>query len=147
MYLKKFVLVLTTVALMFVCAVPCYAESYSSNNFCTTGISPLYELTDKVNVYLSISGTTASCKTEVTASDGVSSITVVQTLQKHWAFGIYSDVPDASWTKTVNSRTLTVSGTKSELGSGTYQVKSVVTVTAKNGTSETFTVYSETKTI
>lgn len=147
MYFKKIVLLLTAIALMFVCAVPCYAEPYSGDNFCATGISPLYDLTDKVNVYLSISGTTASCQTEVTASDGVSSITVVQTLQKHWAFGIYNDVSGASWTKTVNNRTLTVSGTKSGLDSGTYQVKSVVTVTAKDGTSETFTVYSATKTI
>ncbi len=147
MYLKKFILVLTTVALMLACAVPCYAETSGSNNLCTTGVSPLYELADVVDVYISISGTTASCQTKVTVNDGVSSITVVQTLQKHWAFGIYSDVSGASWTKTGNNRTLTVSGTKSGLDSGTYQVKSVVTVTAKDGTSETFTVYSVTKTI
>lgn len=147
MHLKKFVLTLTTVAVIFACAVPCYAETSNVDNFCISGISPLYELADTANAYLSISGTTASCQTKVTASDGVSSITVVQTLQKHWAFGIYSDVSGASWTKTVNGRTLTISGTKSGLDSGTYQVKSVITVTAKDGTSETFTVYSETKTI
>ena len=50
MYLKKFVLVLTTVALMFACTVPCYAESYFDDNFCKTEISPLYDLTDVVNV-------------------------------------------------------------------------------------------------
>lgn len=147
MCFKKILLVLTTFAVMFACAVPCYAVTADGGNFRISGISPLYELADTANAYLSISGTTASCQTKVTASDGVSSITVVQTLQKHWAFGIYSDVSGASWTKTINGRTLTVSGTKSELDSGTYQVKSVVTITAKDGASETFTVYSESKTI
>ncbi len=71
----------------------------------------------------------------------------MQTLQKRWAFGIYIDVSDASWKKTVNDRTITISGTKSRLDKGTYQVKSVITVTAKDGTSETFTVYSERKAI
>ncbi len=64
---------------MFACAVPCYAETSNEDNFCISGISPLYELADTANAYLSISGTTASCQ----ASDGVSGITVVQTLPKH----------------------------------------------------------------
>lgn len=147
MCLKKFAVVLTVFAVMLACAVPCYARTYNGDISCISRISPLYDLTNKVNVYINISGTTASCQTQVDGRDDVSTITVVQTLQKHWAFGIYNDVADAKWTKTVNSRKLTVSGTKSDLSSGTYQVKSVVTVTAKDGTSETFTIYSERKTI
>ena len=97
---------------------------------------------------LFISGTNATCVSEYLAeSSSFKSVTIEQTLEKHWAFGWFFGVDGASWKTTTSSKSVTFKNTKSGLSSGTYRVKSVFTVTTTSGQTETVTVYSAEKTI
>lgn len=106
------------------------------------GISPLYDIADNVYSELEITGTKAEC---VSRAGGVNTvkITVEQTLQKYsgW-FWICNNVDGASWTRTENRGSICLVSTKGGLTSGTYRVKSVFTLTDKNGKTETIAVYS-----
>ena len=121
-----------------------YAETTSLS--VDIGVSPLYEIAKTVKSNLSISGTTAYCTSSASGTEAVS-ITVEQTLQKQGLLWSWSGVKDASWEKTVNSNTISFSNTKSGLSSGKYRLKSVFTLTDKNGEVETITVYSAEKTV
>lgn len=93
-----------------------------------------------------------TCVTEYRNSEKVvflsQSVTAIQTLEKHWTFGIFNPVDNnSSWTKTVNSISLSMTNSKSGLSSGTYRVKTEFTVTSTNGQTETVSVYSDEKTI
>lgn len=76
----------------------------------------------------------------------VKSIKGVQTLEKKNSYGGYSSVSGATWTKTVNSKSLQMNNTKSNLATGTYRLKTVFTATLSNGSTETTTVYSTVQT-
>lgn len=110
-------------------------------------VSPLYEIAKNAYSELNIVGTTAECGSRA-EGDNTAKITVVQTLEKYsgW-FWIWNGVDGASWTKTVNSSSISFANTKSNLTGGKYRVKSVFTLTDKNGKSETITVYSSEKSI
>lgn len=142
---KKFIrvcaLVLTVAVAISGFAVCSFAETSSK------AIEPRYDYTSGKSVTLSVSGTTANCQTDVTGKSTCVKISVVQTLQKQGALWTWSDVIGASWTKTANSRSLTMSNSKSGLASGTYRVKSVITVTGSDGKTETITAYSDEKEI
>ena len=91
---------------------------------------------------LSISGTTATCKSSYQGTATVSKVVITQSLQKESIFWTWSTV-GGEWTKTsTNVANVSFTNTKSGLASGTYRVKSVFTVTLSDGTSETVTVYS-----
>lgn len=97
---------------------------------------------------LSISSAKAKCvSVYVESNTPVKSIKAVQTLEKRNTSGSYSAVSGASWTKTVYSSNLSFTNKKENLSSGTYRLKTVFTATLSNGTTETTTVYSSTKTI
>ncbi|MGN0610176.1 MAG: hypothetical protein ACI4JI_00200 [Ruminiclostridium sp.] len=97
---------------------------------------------------LTINGTTATCKSQIIDIIGtVKTVTIEQTLEKHWAFGWFFGVDGASWKTTTSSKSVTYQNTKTGLSSGTYRVKSVFTVTTTSGQTETVTVYSAEKTI
>ena len=117
------------------------AEATSTYSL-VSSVSLLYDIAKNVNSDLSISGTKAECKSQVFGVNATK-ITVEHTLQKYsgW-FWIWNDVEGASWSKTVNNSSLNLSNTKSGLSSGKYRLKSVFTLTDKNGKSETITVYS-----
>lgn len=109
-------------------------------------VSPLYEIADEAQSSLRINGSTATCQSTVTNSSAVK-ITAEQTLQKQgflWSWGTYDG---AKWTKTVNVSTISMSNTKTGLSSGKYRLKTVFTLTDKNGKSEAITVYSDSKTV
>ena len=88
---------------------------------------------------VTISGTTASCYS-TTRGDAVS-ISVTQTLQVKKTT-VWSNVKGATWTKTVNANYINMRNFQYNLTSGTYRLKSEYTLTAKDGTTETITVYS-----
>lgn len=94
---------------------------------------------------LLISGTTATCKSSYTSNgDDVVKVVMTQSLQKQgflWIWGEY----DGGWTKTSNGTSIVLSNTLSGLPSGSYRVKTVFTVTDKNGNEETTTLYSTTE--
>ncbi len=92
---------------------------------------------------LSISGKKATCISVYRSlSDDCSSITAVQTLEKHSWFIFWDTVGDECKTTVTNKGSLSFTNYKDNLGSGTYRVKTVFTVVLKNGTSESITVYS-----
>ena len=89
------------------------------------------------------SAKTATCIS--TFSDinyNIYSVKAEQTLEKHWALGMFFGVSGASWTKTVYSDNLSMANNKYSLESGTYRLKTVFTVTLNNGSTESITVYS-----
>ena len=98
-----------------------------------------------VDTTLCISGTTASYSSE--ASGGCSSITVVQTLQKHWGLWIWNDVPNSTFSRTVNRNNIYLRSSKTGLDSGTYRVKTTFTLTKSSGQTEVITIYSSEETV
>lgn len=102
-------------------------------------VEPAYVIANEAVSRVTISGTTASCYS-TTRGDAVS-ISVTQTLQVKKTT-VWSNVKGATWTKTVNANSITMRNFKYNLDSGTYRLKSEYTLTAKDGTTETITVYS-----
>ena len=96
---------------------------------------------------LAISQGTASCTSRVDGLD-CSQITVTHTLQKYsgWLW-IWDDVSGASWSKTVNFSSISLSNSMPGLASGTYRLMSVFTLTSSSGQTETITIYSSERTI
>lgn len=121
-------------------------SAFADNSYVIGSVAPAYEYADNPTSELMISGQTAYC-TSKTEGNAVS-ITVEQTLEKYsgW-FWIWDDVDDASWSKTVNGGSISLSNTKSGLDSGTYRLRSVLTLTNSSGKTETVTIYSDEKTV
>ncbi|MBP3856088.1 MAG: hypothetical protein IK990_10820 [Ruminiclostridium sp.] len=69
-------------------------------------------------------------------------IKVVQTLEKHWAFGVFFAVNNASWERTFYTDSLSMTNYKYNLEGGTYRVKTTFIVTLYNGQTESIDVYS-----
>lgn len=109
----------------------------------TGTVQPYYEKAVDTKSELSINGTTATCKSSVDGHSDVVEITAVQYLEKQGFLWIWSTYDDASWSKTMKSNTLTMSNIKSGLADGKYRLKTVFTLTDKQGKTETITVYSD----
>ena len=137
--------VFTTLVILLLCfSFPIKANA-STIQF--VSVQPYYEIANDAKSKLLINGTTVSCNSSVQGYSGVVEITAEQTLQKQgflWTWGTYDDT---EWTKTVYSNTLAMSNTKSSLSSGKYRLKTVFTLTDKNGKTEKITVYSAEKSI
>ena len=133
------------------CLCTCFATTASAKTVSTFSLvnsaSPLYDIADSAHSELDIVGTSAECKSQAFAVNAAQ-ITVEQTLQKYsgW-FWIWNDVDNASWTRTENRNSVRLSNTKSGLTNGKYRVKSVFTLTDKNGKTEKLTIYSDEKII
>ena len=116
--------------------------------FCTTVFADIstYEIgADKRNSLLTISGTTATCKSVYTANgDDVTKVVMTQSLEKQGLFWSWSKVA-GEWTKTSNGSSMVLTNTVNGLDKGTYRVKTVFTVTDKNGKEETIPLYSTTE--
>lgn len=141
MQLKRMIaLVLSMICLCTVFSTTAFADT----TYAIGGVALAYEYARKATSELSISSQTAYC-TSKTEGDAVS-ITVEQTLEKYsgW-FWIWDDVDNASWSKTVNRSSISLSNTASGLDSGKYRLKSVFTLTNSSGKTETITVYSNEK--
>lgn len=136
--------VLAAVCLCTCFSVTAYADTNTTYSH-VGSISPLYDIAKSVLSSLNIVGTKAECKSQAEGVN-VAKITVEQTLQKYsgW-FWIWNDVDGASWTGTENGSSIRLFNTKSGLTSGKYRVKSVFTLTDKNGKTETITIYSDEK--
>lgn len=140
-----------TSALTAACLCTCFTTTVSAKTVSTlllvNSASPLYDIADSVYSKLNILGTKAECVSKA-SGDNTAKISVEQTPQKYsgW-FWIWDDVDGASWTRTENRGSVSLSNAKSGLTSGTYRVKSVFTRIDKNGKSETITIYSNEKTV
>lgn len=147
MWFKRVIVAaLTVTCLCTCCGLTASAETVSTYSL-VNSVSPLYDIADSLFSDLNIVGTKAECKSQ---ADGVNAvkITVDQTLQKYsgW-FWFWDDVDGASWTKTENRSSIRLLSTKNSLANGKYRVKSVFTLTDKNGKTEKLTVYSDEQTI
>lgn len=138
---KRIASLLAVVILCLNFSVVSYADTVTVTSL-DQGVSSAYEIASSCRADLTIQNCTAYC---TSAAEGTvaESITVTQTLQKHWGLWIWNDVKDASWSKHINGSSVCLSNSKSGLDSGTYRVKSVFTLTDKNGKTETLTVYSD----
>lgn len=97
---------------------------------------------------LDIDNKKATCKSQYrSVNDDCSSITAVQTLEKHSWWIFWDTVGDECTTTVTNQNSLSFTNYKDNLDSGTYRVKTVFTVVLKNGQSDTDTVYSSEETI
>ncbi len=117
-----------------------YAESVDP--FVDYGISLAYEIALNPISDLQITDNTAYCTSRTDGSEAVC-ITITQTLQKYWGLWIWNDVEGAEWSKQVDYSSIYLFNSKSGLDSGKYRVKSVFTLTGKNGKSEKITIYSD----
>lgn len=102
-------------------------------------VEPAYAIANNPVSRVTISGTTATCYSSTRGN--ATTISITQTLQVKKTT-VWSNVKDATWTKTVNANSITMRNFKYNLDSGTYRLKSEYTLTAKDGTTETITVYS-----
>ncbi len=110
-------------------------------------IQPYYELAMDAKSYLDISGTTATCISQTDGMSGVVKIVIDQYLQKQGFLWIWSTYDGAEWSETKYLDSHAIINTKSGLTSGKYRLKSIFTLTDKNGDTETFTVYSDEVTV
>lgn len=110
-------------------------------------VQPYYEKASKAASELSVSSTTATLKSRVNGDPNVVEITAEQYLQKQGFLWIWSTYDGAEWTKTVYTNTLSMSNTKTGLSSGKYRLKTIFTLTGKQGETETITVYSDEKSV
>lgn len=113
----------------------------------TSIAQPYYEKADSATSNLYISGTTANCESNIRGNSNVVKIVAEQYLQKQGFLWIWTTYDDAEWTKTVYTNSLAMSNTKMGLSSGKYRLKTIFTLTDKYGESETFTVYSDKKSV
>lgn len=104
-------------------------------------VSPLYEIAGDAQSALNISGSTASCRSIITFSAAVK-ITAEQYLQKQGFLWIWTTYDGAEWEETVYDSTIAMFNSKSGLTKGKYRLKTIFTLTDKNGKSEKITVYS-----
>ena len=138
--MKKVFSVLAVLLLCFLLPVKA-----SANTAPTAVIQPYYEIASEARSILSINGTTANCESSVKGNLDVTKITAVQTLEKQGFLWIWSTYGNTTWTETVNSNSLIMSNTKTGLSSGKYRLKTVFSLTDKQGKTETITVYSDEK--
>ena len=140
MFFKQiFAILISGIALCTSLTASAYAATTYS--FVDSGVSPAYEIAYSTQSDLRISDKTAYCTSYASGID-VESITVEQTLQKQGFLWLWYGVDDASWTTTVNRRSISVDNTKDGLSDGKYRLKSVFTLTDKYGETEKITTYS-----
>lgn len=146
MLLKK----TTVLYIMVMCLCMCFSVPVSAeptDSYIDCDVAPAYVIAYNATSNLSVSNQTAYCISKASGIDAIR-ISVCQTLQKYnSSYSKWNDVSGATWNRTVNECSISLSNTKSGLSSGKYRLKSVFTLTNSSGKTETLTVYSEEKTI
>lgn len=138
MMTRKALSLLLSLLLCFSVPVAVSAEAVSA-----VTAQPYYETAQYARSQLNINGTSATCKSTIQGNLNVTKIVAEQYLQKQGFLWIWTTYNNAEWTKTANSISLSMSNTKSGLSSGKYRLKTIFTLTDKQGKTETITVYSD----
>jgi len=134
--MKKIAALMLVVIMSFVCSTTVFAEAMPY----TTGSQNQKSL-------LVISGGTATCtSTFVAEGDDVSRVEITQSLEKHSFLWTWETV-GGEWSKNTDGSFVSFTNKVSELSNGTYRVKTVFNVTAKNGKTEKTTLYSAEKSV
>lgn len=89
--------------------------------------SPYYLYTGSVESSLTIVGGTAYCKSVITGDNTVTQIYATQYFEKKNG-DKWEVVKNCTWSDSVKGKSLTISKSKDNLGSGTYRVRTVGTV-------------------
>ncbi len=143
MHLKPIIGTVLSAALLCVTpvtqATAAAAEPYSI-------VAPLYEIAENAWCDLIINSSTVNCRSLIDNSNAVK-ITAEQYLQKQGFLWMWTTYDSAEWTKTVYTNSLAMSNTKTGLSSGKYRLKTIFTLTDKQGKAETITVYSDEKSV
>ena len=100
-----------------------YVCAYNGENIA----SPYYLYTGSVESSLNIVGGTAYCKSVIKGDNTVTQINATQYLEKKNG-DKWEVVKNCTWSDSVNGKSLTISNSKDNLGSGTYRVRTVGTV-------------------
>lgn len=137
MHFKKIISVLLAAVL---CLTPVTQVAAATVEPCSI-VSPLYEIAGDAESTLYVSGSTATCSSSIDFSSAVK-ITAEQYLQKQGFLWIWTTYDGAEWTKTVSTPFIFMTNTKSDLTNGKYRLKTIFTLTNKNGKTEKITVYS-----
>lgn len=140
--MRKVISILMSLLMCFSLSVTASEQTVS-----TSIVQPYYEKAVDAWSNLSISGTTATYKSDVMGDSDVVKIVAEQYLQKQGFLWIWTTYDGAEWTKTTYTNTLAMSNTKTGLSSGKYRLKTIFTLTDKQGETETITVYSDEKSV
>jgi len=135
------------VLLAAIMSIVCLVCGTAFSAYVPPDVSPQYSYTQSCSSELTISGSTATCKSNAIGYyNETTKIVIKQALQKKNSSGNWINVKNATWTGTVYNFQGSITNSKSSLSNGTYRLRSVFTVYA--GTSyETITKYSKEKTI
>lgn len=94
---------------------------------------------------LTISGTTATCKSDATGNSSVTQIIGDMYLMKYSSSNGWQDID--AWRLQQGGRNYSNTKTKTGLSSGSYRLRTEFTVSARNGATETVTAYSGIKVV
>ncbi|MCH5196724.1 MAG: hypothetical protein J1F28_08415 [Oscillospiraceae bacterium] len=152
--MKKIAVLMTMVLL--ICALPLTAYAEADELYLETAApyaasmppaTPDWTLAADIISALDIDGTTATCTSLVTADTVVTCIEIERTLQVEGFLWIWSTYKNTVWKSYIYDNSALVSNDKPGLTSGTYRLKTVVTLKTASGKSETITIYSDPVTI
>ncbi len=137
--------VFSVLAVIFMClSVP---MNTSASSVPYDVVQPCYEKAHNVESILTITGNTAKCESSADCVDNVVRVIADQTLEKQVFLWFWDTYEDTTWNKTGFSNSFSMINTKSGLESGNYRLKTVFTLTDKNGETETITIYSDEKAV
>lgn len=126
--MKKIFLALI-LAFTTLCSAGITTSAYNNNY--VNEISPYYLYTYQAKSTLEISGKSATCKSSLTGMTSVTKISATQYLEKKNGTK-WETISGGTWSDSVNSSSLTMSNSKSNLSSGTYRLRTVFTVYCGN---------------
>lgn len=138
MKLSRFVSILAAAVMLTSAATTASAKVIDTPDI----VSPQYVIASGATSSLSISGSTATCKTTIKGSK-ISYIEVEQVFEIYVSPNVWREVD--SWYESVNDSSLTMLNYSYDIGPGKFRVRAEVTVTDNNGNTEEITVTSAEK--
>lgn len=133
--MKRALSMVMAIVMMVTCGAVCFASGVSTWDLGTASKTST----------LTISGTTATCKTTFTDNSGdIDSVTITQTLQKKTLLW-WNEVD--TWENTYTSSSVSMTNRAYSLESGTYRLKSDFYVELSDGSTDEVTENSTEKTV
>ena len=119
-------------------SVGAYAKGYDPEE----GVMPMYDSASNVLSTITAKNKTATCTSSIMLRSNEKWSTVTQTIEQQSTSGNWSST-SYTWSKNADNQNRSYSFSNSAtLSSGTYRLRSDVTIILPNGTTETVTNYS-----
>jgi hypothetical protein len=129
--MRKRVFAISLALVLFTLALPVQAQAQ------TIGIMPLYTNTSSIDVFITFSGTQATCAADVIGKTGTTNVSITISLQRRESNGSFTTVK--TWAaESVNKDMLYVSKSNSVVRGESYRTHVTAKVT-RSGTTETVT--------